>query len=232
MIDGSQAQSEGPAGDDRQIVAALPGELFDRLKASILGRRDLAIRNFKSLELAIDLVHRQPPALLLLYNSGFDDLAGIMPSLKRAVINSRFPVIVLAEFVSQAESDWVTKVLPTDVDPADLSTAIGRALDLPVRAGRRHLIKVGCQLDDPADFSTTGNTIDISATGLLIECSKRLRVGLYYQLSILGVGGVPDLGLRVVREAEAGHPNLHRYGCAFEDVEPEVVETLIQQLSA
>lgn len=222
----------GRTRDDRLIVSALPTELFDRLQASILGRQDLSVRNFNDPKLAVELVHRRAPALLLLYDSGGDELAEIVPGIRRAVIASRFPVVVIAEFLPEIESDWVTEYIPADIETTELSTTIGRLLRLPVRAGRRHLIRVGFELDDPDSFSTTGNTVDISATGLLIECSKRLRVGFYYQMSILGVGNTPKLGIRVVREAEPRHPNLHRYGCTFEDVDPEIVESLIRRLAA
>lgn len=226
---------DGPPGADgngHRVVAVLPAELRSRFEKSILGRDDLNVRYLADPSSAIELAFRNPPALLMLYDTGVGNLASLLPSLKRAVIASPFPVIVLAEFPDEGDSDWISARLPVDVDPGKLSTTVARLLSLPSRAGRRHLIRVGVELDDPSSFTSTGNTVDISATGALIECNRRLKVGFFYQSRILGVSGVPTLGLRVVREAEAGHPNLHRYGCAFEDVEPEVVEDLIRRLGS
>jgi len=229
-VDSQDSEEASKSATGRQIIASLPTELRDRLESSILGRSDLAVRFIVDPLTAVDLAHRRTPALLLLYDAGLGVLDRVLPSLRRAVTVSPFPVIVLAEFAQEKTSDWVSATLPVDVDAGELSRTIGRLLELPSRAGRRHLIRVGVELDNPASFSATGNTVDMSATGMLIECNKRLRIGDVVSVSVLGVGQAPELPVRIVREAEARHPNLHRYGTSFEDVDPEVVEKLIEQL--
>ncbi len=219
------------ADDSRTIIAALPTEIRDNLERSILGRDDLHVRFVAELEVALQLVYRRAPALLLVYDAGAGEVPRLLAGLERAVKSNTFPVIVLAEFPDESYPRIVTRALPVDMDAGELSVVIAQAVQLPTRARRRHLIRVGVRLDDPISLAATGNTVDVSASGMLIECTKRLRVGDLYQVSILGVGDVPMLSLRLVREADASHPNLHRYGGAFEGVEPDVVEELIRRLA-
>ena len=205
---GGPGSPSGFADDGRRIIAALPAEQRDQLERSILGRHDLEVRFVTEPDAAVRLAHRRQPSLLLLYDSGLGELRPLIAGLEQSFGRVPFPVIVIAEFPDESYPRAVTQTLPVDTDPATLSTIIAKAVRLPTRARRRHLIRVGVQLDDPMSIVTTGNTVDISASGMLIECTRRLRVGDVHQVSILGVGDVPILSLRLVREAESGHQNL------------------------
>jgi len=213
-----------------RILTVLPCELRQRFERSILGREDLDTRHVTDLKAAMQIVHLRPPALLVLYDSGFGELSPVLDRLQRSFPHPSFTVIVLAELPGERYPNLVTTAMPVDLDPADLSTEVARALGLATRTRRRHLIRLGVRLDD-AGTSVVGNTVDLSVSGMLLECGRRLQVGALYQVAFLGQRRPPVLGLRLVRQAESTHPNLLRYAGVFEDVDHQVVENLIRQLA-
>jgi hypothetical protein len=91
------------------------------------------------------------------------------------------------------------------VTPEMLNKAVAEVLGLPTRANKRYLTRVhltmAAKVED-ARAITTVATLNISASGMLIEAVKPLPVGKDYVWSFVGVAGLKDLMIpgKIIRE--------------------------------
>jgi PilZ domain len=99
----------------------------------------------------------------------------------------------------------VAKVLVPPLTPEMLNKAVAEVLGLATRANKRYLTRVHLAMApkvEDARVIATVATLNITASGMLIEAVKPLPVGKDYVWSFIGVAGLKDLMIqgKIIRE--------------------------------
>ena len=114
--------------------------------------------------------------------------------------------IVISTSTNPSISDTpVVKVLVPPVTPEMLNTAVAAALGLATRVNKRYLTRVHLAMAprvEDARVIATVATLNITASGMLIEAVKPLPVGKDYVWSFIGVPDLKDLMIpgKIIRE--------------------------------
>jgi len=114
--------------------------------------------------------------------------------------------IVISTSGNPSVSDTpVSKVLVPPLTPEMLNSAVAAVLGLATRANKRYLVRVHLAMApkvEDARVIATVATLNINASGMLIEAVKPLPVGKDYVWSFVGVADLKDLMIpgKIIRE--------------------------------
>ncbi len=199
-----------------------------QLESTILRRESFDVRWHTTADSAFQEVVRTPPDLLIVHIVG--DGAALLARIRTALPGARFPIIALYDDQPPQPLPTLRATLPAAFDPEELDREVAHLLGLPGRRAHRYNVQTPCRLDDPRGVSVMAQTVDLSATGVLLECSRRLEVGSVYSLRFMTIRS-PHLTLRVVRDATPpGVTRLRRFAGEFLDATPRQLERTIQGL--
>jgi hypothetical protein len=148
------------------------------------------------------------PAELFIFEEwpGEPHLLTFLFKVRSTVKTPELKGIVISSSDNPSVSDTpVSKVLVPPVTPEMLNDAVASALNLAARASRRYLTRVHLTMApkvEDARAIATVVTLQISASGMLIEAVKPLPVGKDYVWSFVGVAGLKDLMIpgKIIRE--------------------------------
>jgi len=106
----------------------------------------------------------------------------------------------------------------TPVDTEEFVSALAKLLSIPLRQAIRIMVKVRVYANDDSDF-VIASTVNLSSTGMLIECEKELEWGdgveaSFYIPADTGFDRITVLGM-VVREEKGRYEGVKGYGVEF-----------------
>lgn len=194
------------------------GPLADALSRTPLGREDIQRHRAETPAAAMAAAPKVAPRLVLIDR----DLSGVSGLIRQLRTT---PPTVLASIVVVAGSDFD----PTEIElleqganavlrfppDAEWEQRLERLLSVPVRKQLR--IKADLTFQGLfGDSEMTGRTLNVSRTGMLIECHADAQIGERFGFKLhFGFDDVVEGQARVVRFAG---PN--QFGCEFFDLEP------------
>lgn len=223
--------------DLRTILLLDPVTLFLRFEETVLQRRDWRIHVARSASEALALLEREHVDLLVmehaLPDATGDDLIREIRSQPRTRATG---ILVLT---ARGTADAVTRCLEAGANgvmfkPVTRHELCARVEDLLFVAARRHVrTMVRLKVDASAGAATFfGNTVNVSAGGMLLECGSPLPMGesLDLRFSLPGDAEPIALRARVVRTSDSGIPGRHACGLTFEgltDAERERIDAFV-----
>lgn len=149
------------------------------------------------------------PVELFVFEEWPDDSSHLLTFLFKVRSTVKTPGlkgIVITTSDNPSVSDTpVARVLVPPVTPEMLNNAVASSLGLATRTSRRYLTRVHLTMAPKVEDSraiATVVTLNISASGMLIEAVKPLPVGKDYVWSFVGVAGLKDLMIpgKIIRE--------------------------------
>ncbi|MCL4820065.1 MAG: PilZ domain-containing protein [Vicinamibacteria bacterium] len=194
------------------------GPLADAVSRSPLGRDDVQRHRADSPAAALAAAPKVSPRLVLVDR----ELPGVAGLIRQLRIT---PPTVLASIVIVAGSDFDAREIellevganavlrfPPD---AEWEARLERLLSVPVRKQLR--IKADLTFQGLfGDNEMAGRTLNVSRTGMLIECHADAQIGERFGFKLhFGFDDVVEGQARVVRFAGP-----HQFGCEFFDLEP------------
>ncbi len=119
------------------------------------------------------------------------------------------------------------------INPVELLMKFQKHINIVTRKDIRILARVDFENTKGME-SFLGNTVNISASGMLIECTHRLQAGDAVSPSFSLPGNTSSITAtgEVVREAQTIHSGMNRYGIKFLDIREEdkkVIESFISR---
>jgi hypothetical protein len=220
----------------KKIVLACRYEDLDYFNRGVFCRKDITLRTEPDVGSAVALALKNPPDLFLIRENPADPPGKHLEELSRHWAVVPFQVAVMSDSKEHAGlPSFVATVIPSDTDPKAFNTIIAGLLDLPLRRNRRLDITAALDLS-ASGMETIARTVNISATGMLVETSVPLTPGETCKVRLMNIKGdkeLPEVSARVLRE-EIEHSILminKRYAMEFTDIPPETVEEMIRQVS-
>ena len=202
------------------VESGIPVVPFDQ---SLLLRKEHEVIRAGTGREAIEKVASQEPSLIILDERFMDMEASEVVRAIRELPQGKHASILLlgGEFGAKAP-EGVNHVLPKPVIGHDFNEACKRLLSIEARKEARLLVYVQVQGYLQSSLFLC-NSLNLSASGILMLTARKLRMGDTVQLQItlprekekVRVSG------RVVREAVEVESRLNAYGVAFEDVSAE-----------
>jgi hypothetical protein len=211
----------------RIVVVCTPLQR-SQLESTILRRESFDVGWYATADAAFQEITRTPPDLLIAHLLG--DGATLLDRIRSALPGARFPIIALYDDQPPAPLPGLRATVPAAFDRDHLDREVAHILGLPGRRAHRYRVQAPCRLDDPRGVSVMAQTVDLSTSGVLLECSRPLEIGSVYALRFMTVRS-PTLSLRVVRDATApGVTRLRRFAGEFVDAPAEGLERTIRAL--
>ena len=207
------------------------------LKQSILQKDDIQLQRTDQYDIAFTLMAGAPFALFVAWDMSQD--SGLVTFIERLLFDlpgTTPPGLLITQ---QKHPGLQQKFIQAHLDGAatleEFNMAVARALNLPVRAHRRYLIRMHLGIaGGSTGLIATLSSVNISAGGLLVESTRELPVGHSYMWSFSGAKGlegfsIPGIILREVEDQR--HGNLRRYAIQFDPAAKAQRETLGQFLA-
>ena len=204
--------------------------LFLEIEQTLLNRPDVTIFTATSGEEAIDIHRREHVDVILL------DL--LMPGMDGAQVCKQVrddaelrdvSIIMVTTSTAPADikrckeagaNDYVVK----PINPTDLLSKFHKYIDVATRHDLRILARIDMTGGEDAN-SFMGNTINVSGSGVLIECTRHLDMGDAVSCSFSLPGNTEPITstCEVVRSKDIEHSQsrISRYGLRFLDIETE-----------
>lgn len=212
-------------------------EHVDYFKRTILGRSDIALRTECDLDVSLRSLITAPPSLYLIRGIHTKSLKVHLMTLEDCFSKIPFQVALMCDLIDGTQLPFcVQRVFPATIDVADFNDAIAGLLDIPTRKAFRFPARIAlnmCRMETTAAVST----INISATGMLVESSNRLVPGEIYQIRFKSLPLQIDgsrLSGRVVREMACvdACSDIHHYSVEFVGMPLDTMESMIRDLGA
>jgi CheY-like chemotaxis protein len=212
--------------DLRTILLLDPVSLFLRYEETVLHRRDWRIHGARTAAQALETLEREHVDLLVMEHALPDSTGEELIRSVRSNAKTRATGILV--LTARGTQDAVLRCLDAGANgvlfkPVTRQELCSRVEDLLFVAARRHVrtlvrLRVDAKAGSAAFF---GNTVNVSAGGMLLECSTPLNAGEALDLRF-SLPGDPDplaLRARVVRAASESTPSgRHACGLAFEGI--------------
>ena len=219
----------------KKVVLACRYEDIGYFNRDIFCRNDIKLRTEPDIGSAVGLVLKNPPDLFLIRENPEEPLKKHLEELSRRLAPLPFPVAVISDSKGCAGlPSFVSTVIPSDTDVKAFNTVIAALLELPLRRSRRLEIMIGLDLS-ASSMETIARTVNISATGMLVEASIQLTPGEICKIRFMNVSGgteLPEVSAKVLREefARSIAEGTRRYALEFTDIPAEAVEEMIRQV--
>jgi uncharacterized protein (TIGR02266 family) len=204
-----------------------------------LGRRGVKVINVSSGSVALEMIRKLKPALVILGYELQDLPAGeVVRRLKKSPQSRNIPVIILYDPASDREGEVLglpcDEALARPVDTETLVRKISERLQIPLRRHNRIAVEMGVECAHQ-DSRVCGFARNISEGGVFIETNETVDVGSSLTLSFTlpGHGAPLTVPGKVVRRIELA--NEFRYGLGVEfgqmqgDSRHQILEFLIQK---
>jgi hypothetical protein len=207
------------------------------LKQAILQKEDLQLHRTDQYDVAFKLIAGAPCDLFVAWDMSQEP--GLVAFIERLLFDlpGSPPMGILV--TAQAHPGLRQKFIQTRLDAAatleEFNMAVARALNLPVRAHRRYLIRMHLGVaGGNTNLIATLSSVNISAGGLLVESTRELPVGQTYMWSFSGAKGLEGFSIpgKILREVEEQrHGNLRRYAIQFDPAAKAQCQTIGQYLA-
>jgi len=206
------------------VESGIPVVPFDQ---SLLLRKDHELFRASSGAETLEKVAEVMPHLVILDDHVSDMAISALVHEIRLLTAGRNASLLLLAGPGEALVDGVNQVLPKPVVGHDFNEACRRLLSVEARKEVRLLVYVNVQ-----GFAQNNmflcNSLNLSASGILILTARKLKIGESVQLQItlprerekIKVSGL------VMREAQEVDSRLNAYGVAFQDLSGEDRERL------
>ena len=189
---------------------------------TILQKDDLQLQKTDQYDAAFMFLTEAPCDLLIAWD--FSQDPGLAAFLERLLFDlpGTPPVGILATAQNHPglQQKFIQTFLNSDATLEEFNMAVARALNLPVRAHRRYLIRMHLGMaKGSTNLLATLSSVNISAGGLLVESTRELPVGQAFLWSFSGAKGLEGLSIPgiILREVEdQRHGNLRRYAIQFD----------------
>jgi len=214
-------------------------KLFLEIEQALLNRPDITIFTATSGEEALATHRREHVDVILLdlLMPGMDGAQVCKEIRNDAELRDVSIIMVTTSTASEdvkrckeaGANDYVVK----PINPTDLLSKFHKYIDVATRQDLRILARIDMAGAKDAD-SFMGNTINVSESGVLIECTHQLNAGDAVSCSFSLPGNTEPITstCEVVRSKEINHSQnrIIRYGLRFLDIETEarhVIESFI-----
>jgi hypothetical protein len=210
-------------------------EHLEFFKGTILRRNDIELRTESDLDLSLRSIIKSPPSLYLIKGTHPKTVKMHLLTLEDCYSEVPFPVVLMCDVLNGTSLPFfVKKVMPASIDTASFNEAIAELLGLPTRRSSRFAIRLGLNLSRQ-DRTASANTVNISATGMLVESSIRLTSGEVYQFrfdSLPMPADIPHVSARVVREMPESDccASTYHYSIEYVGIPIETMETIISKI--
>jgi CheY-like chemotaxis protein len=204
------------------IVVCLDDPIADRIDTTLLWRSGIDVRHLRSLDEARSAVQAHGASLIIIDRD--DAQAEAFVRSLRADERTRGVSIVVAARGDLRPTELqlldagANAVLRLPAGP-EWDARLSRLTSVPLRRAVRLPVRLQIQGRTLLDLeSVSGTILNLSATGILVECDRSLELCSEVGFSFFIPGApVPILGRgRVVRDAGAGH-----FGIEFAALSPE-----------
>ena len=220
---GAVLEESAAATDLRTILLLDPVTLFLRLEETILSRRDWRIHAVRTAEQALAILESEHVDLVVMDHvlpdaTGDDFIRGIRANPRTRATG----ILVLTARGAQAAVDRCLEAGANGVlfKPVTRQDLCMRAEDLLYVSARRHVrTMVRLKVDATGGSGPMfGNSVNVSAGGMLLESSQPLAKGEMLELRFVLPGDERPVvaRARVVREADATDPDRQATGLSFE----------------
>ncbi|GEM_PF-2898077 len=206
------------------------------LKGSILQKSDIDLKLVESYDAGFRLMESAPCTCFVVFDS--TDTPELVGFIERLLfdLQGAIPagVVVTPQCHPALEQKPVQALLEPPSTLEAFNAAVGRALGLPVRSHKRHLVRLNLGLEGSNSRFSTLTTVNVSAGGLLVECAGELPVGEGVKWSFSGIEGlkgleIPGKILREVEEMRSG--GVRCYAIQFDPEAKEQTERLAAWLA-
>jgi len=200
------------------IVRSEPGPW---VKQSVLQHREIDLRITESYEAGFKLIAKGPCDLFIVFEKAND--ASLAEFVERLVFDLQNPN--LKGIVVTPQKHPVLQQKPVDecLDPAvtleEFNAAVAAALSFPVRAHRRHRVRMPLEAaGEQGNLTAPMSSVNISEGGMLVESTGELPVGETFTWSFEGAKDLEGLEIpgKILRELEEGRAgDLRLYAVQF-----------------
>lgn len=206
------------------------------LKGSILQKSDIDLKLVESYDAGFRQLESAPCDCFVIFDS--TDTPELVGFVERLLFDlpGAVPkgVVVTPQQHPALEQKPVQERLEPPSSLEAFNAAVGRALGLPVRAHKRHLVRLNIGMVGSGNKFSTLTTVNVSAGGLLVECAGELPVGEGVKWSFAGVEGlkgleIPGIILRELEEMRSGE--VRCYAIQFDSAAKEQSERLARWLA-
>jgi hypothetical protein len=219
----------------KKVLLCCEPKHLEFFKGTILRRDDVELSVESDMNSSIRSLLKSPPALYLIHGSYEGPLEVHLQSLSFCYPKLPFPVALMSDVRDRSQlPPFVKKIIPLTADRFFFNDAVAELLNLPTRRSARLAIRIGLNLAPP-NATTIANTVNMSATGMLVESFKPLTPGKVYQFRFMGLPKtveVPPISARIVREEAASMicDSTRNYAIEFVDMPAQTMETFINRI--
>lgn len=221
----------------KRVVAAVGSGVRERLQQTVLMRSDVETVWSPDFLSALQVLFRARCDLFVAHSVAESSLPNSLHDLSARYPTAGFPILVLADTQPhEAYPPAVKALLPIQFETGAFNDTAARLLRLPTRQSARLPVRIGLCLGHHAG-TQIANTVNISATGMLVEAFRPLIVGKVVEFKFLCRGNgqeQPVLKARVLRPEGPLHPGLSTtlYALEFVNVPADVMEFFLRSVLA
>ncbi len=200
----------------------------------ILRREDIELSVFSELPRALIELRSKRIDLLILEESGSqEETLALLRRVGDVTANPDVKIVCLWKGTSPVgvpESLATSLSYPPEADAYEKTLA--GALAVETRKARRILLRMSLSMRT-GEQSFLCSTVDVSRSGLLIECNRPLQADGIYDVKFMGLPGrpLPQFRVRIVREnPPKAKLRLRYYACAFDGTSRDDIARLAEVL--
>ncbi len=159
-----------------------------------------------------------------------------LSELQSAVRSESLKVVLITNSIEPGQlAPPLEEVLPFPTTVFDFNRVVAKAMNLPIRASRRHLVRLFLQVGGECSRSLgMAVTVKANAGGMMIESHHQLPMGKTCLWSFMGVNDLKDLmipGTIFLEETNCPTPKVRRYIVRFDEDAHEERQILGEYLS-
>jgi len=203
------------------VVLIVRSELEPWVRQSVLQHRDLDLHIAESYDAGFKLIAKGPCDLFIVFDRSDDSsLAGFIERLVFDLQNANLKgIVVTSQKHPVLMQNPVQERLEPSVTLEQFNAAVAVALSFPVRAYRRHSVRMSLKMGGAkAGLQTPLSSVNLSEGGMLVESPKELPVDQTFAWSFSGAEELESLEIpgKILRElVENRVGNLRFYAVQF-----------------
>jgi hypothetical protein len=225
----------GDMEEERHEVVGLidAPQLASRLSRTVLKRPDVNVRYIPEPAVALQALLKGRVDLFLLQDFPPVNGKNFLNEALRAYPHAAFPVVVFYDPPPRPYPSLVRRAFLPGFDAVEFDDAVAQCLNVPTRRSARFPLRIGVAVESP-DASWIASSVNVSASGMLVETNKPLAIGQAYQVRFIGGQSkkLPPIKAKVVREEACPYKgtDIGWYAMAFEPVDADLVFRLTGSL--
>jgi len=210
-------------------------EHLEFFKGTILRRSDIELRTESDLDLSLKSLVKSPPSLYLIRGTHPKTLKTHLLTLEDCFSKVPFPVVLVCDVLDSTSLPFfVNEVMPSTIDVSAFNDKVAGWLSIPTRKSSRIAIRLGLNMSRQ-ETVVVANTVNLSATGMLVESPKRLTPGEVYQFRFIGLPAnvdMPVASARVLKDMPQMDDcaSTYHYSIEFLNMPIETMETIISKI--